>query len=90
MDKEFLRFLLTNPEDQQKAILKTVTAEQSKTLVEVAYNLNRLTDLGNQKKFIAHLGHQKHTIRYKRSLIRSHASRFLKVLVAHKDQLLEL
>lgn len=89
-EKDFLHFLLTTLPDQQKALLQTVTPEQTHVLVEVAYNLTRLTDLGNQQKFIAHVGKQSHTLRYKRSLIRRYATRLLKVLNAHKEKLLEL
>ena len=89
-DKDFLHFLLTTRPDQQKALLQTVTPDQTHTLVEVAYNLSRLTDLGHQQRFIAHLGNQKHTLRYKRSLIRKYSTRLLKVLNAHKKRLLEL
>ena len=90
LDKDFLVFLLTTTRDQQKCILSTVTAEQTKTLVEVAYNLARLSDLGGQQKFITHLGDQKHTIRYKKSLIRNYSKRLINVLSAHKGQLMEL
>ena len=90
MEKDFLKLLLATEPVQQKALLQTVTRDQAHTLVEIAFNLSRLVDLGPQQRFISHLGKQNHTLRYKRSLIRKYATRLLKVLNAHKERLLEL
>lgn len=89
-EKDFLRLLLTTQADQQNALLQTVTLEQTQVLVEIAYNLARLTELGSQRKFITYLGKQKHTLRYKKSIIKRYRKRLLKVLNAHKDKLLML
>lgn len=86
----YLHFLLTTHADQQKALLRTVTPEQTRELVEVAFNLNRLADLGQQQKFIAYLGRQDHTLRYKRGIVKRYATRLLKVLNKHKEKLLML
>ena len=88
--EDFLHFLLETTREQQKALLVTATSDQILTLVEIAYNLSRLEDLGPQQRFISHLGKQNHTSRYKRTLVRKYATRLLKVLNAHKERLLEL
>jgi hypothetical protein len=92
MDAErfFIQFLLGTTSDQQLALLSTVTDSQVKALTEIAYNLPKLIDLGPQQNFVTYLGNQKHTLRYKKSLIKNHAARLIKVLSTVKESLLEL
>ncbi len=92
MDAEhsYLKLLFETTYAQQIALLTTATESQVRALSEIAYNLPKLTDLGSHQRFISYLGHQKHTLRYKKTIIKHHASRLLKVLMTVKDQLLEL
>ena len=86
----FVKLLLETDYAQQIALLRTITDNQVKALCEIAYNLPKLSDLGSHQQFISYLGDQKHTTRYKKSIIKKHATRLLRALVAVKDKLLEL
>ena len=89
-EQTFLRLLLTTTLSQQKALLATITKEQTAALVEIAYNLPRLTDLGTHIHFVSYLGDQKHSLRYKTYLIRKYSTRLLKALDPWKSQLLDM
>ena len=86
----FVKFLLETEPTQQIAILSTVTDNQVRALSEIAYNLPKLENLGPHRKFITYLGDQKHTIRYKKSIVKKHATRLLRVLNTVKDKLFDL
>lgn len=92
MDAErfYVKFLLETTRAQQLSLLTTATESQVKALSEIAYNLPKLTDLAHHQRFISYLGNQKHTLRYKRRLVKKHAVRLLRVLLSVKDQLLQL
>ena len=89
-EEAFVKLLLETEPAQQIAILSTVTDNQVRALSEIAYNLPKLENLGPHQNFIIYLGDQKHTIRYKKSVIRKHATRLLRVLNTVKDKLLDL
>jgi len=92
MDEQryFIQLLLDTSFEQQIALVATATESQIKALVEIAYNLPKLTDLGPHQKFLTYLGNQKHTLRYKKSLLKNHAGRFVKAINTVREQLLEL
>ncbi len=89
-ERFYLQLLLETTPAQQFALLTTATPSQVRALAEIAYNLPKLTDLGIHQRFITYLGNQQHTWRYKKTIIKHHAARLLKVLMAVKEQLLEL
>ena len=86
----FVKFLLETEPAQQIALLSTVTDKQVRALSEIAYNLPKLEHLGPHQRFITYMGDQKHTIRYKKSIVKKHATRLLRVLNTVKDKLLDL
>jgi len=86
----FLHLLLSSTPEQQKALLSTVTTGQTKALWEIAFNLPLLTDLGDHYNFVKYLGNRKHSLRYKKHLIKRYSSRLLKALLLWKDKLLTL
>ena len=90
LEKDFLHLLLTTTQKQGRALLQTVTIDQTRTLAEIAYNLPRLVDLGPEQDFITYLGKQNHTLVYKKRIVSKYRNRLLRVLIAHKDRLLEL
>ena len=90
MEKDFLHFLLTTTEEQGRALLTTATRQQAQTIVEICFNLTRLVDLGQDQRFVKYIGSGKHTLRFKRSLVRKYGNRLLKIMTRYKDQLLEL
>lgn len=82
--------LLSTTREQGRALLATVTVDQVKVLVEIAYNLTRLADLGPDLRFIKYLGSRKHTLRYKKSFVRKYPARVFTVLSKFKEELSEL
>ena len=86
----FLHLLLTTTPDQQKALLSTVTTEHVQALVEIAFNLPLLTDLGEHYYFVKYLGKQKHSLRYKKQFIHQHSEELLKAFSTWKEELLKL
>jgi hypothetical protein len=90
LEKDYLRFLLTTTREQGRALLSTATRDQARTLVEICFNLAHLVDLGPDSKFVEYLGSGKHSLRFKKSLVRKYGNRLLKVLTLYKDRLLEL
>ena len=93
MSKEkhlFLPLLLKTTKEQKKALLKTVTTDQAHELVEVAYNLKRLVELtGKRLRFVNYLADRKHSLRYKKAVIRRNSKRVLALLKAYEPKLLE-
>ena len=79
--QNYLEVLFSSPRSQQKALLVTVTEDQAKALTEIAHNLTRLTDLGRHHRFIQYLGNSKHSLRYKKSLIKRNYKLLLKALL---------
>ena len=90
MEKDYLHFLLETTEEQGRALLATATCAQSQTIVEICFNLSRLVDLGSDQRFVKYIGSGKHTLRYKKTLVRKYGNRLLKVLARYKEDLLEL
>ena len=88
--RQFLRLFLKTTPSQQIALASTVTNLQLKALVEIAYNLPILTDLGKHHKFLTYLGNPKHSLKYKRTLLKKNAARFVRAICPVKEKLLEL
>ena len=88
--QNYLQLLFSTTPSQQKALLVTVTEDQVKALAEIAHNLPRLTDLGSHHRFIKYLGNSKHSLRYKKTLIKKHYKLLLEALLPLQQQLLQL
>ena len=89
-NRAFLELFLHTTPEQQIALVSTATSEQVKIFTEIAYNLPKLTDLSKHQNFLVYLGDQKHSQRYKKQLLKKHATRFVKAIDHVNERLLDL
>ncbi len=88
----FLKLFITTNKFQRKAILKTITRYQIKTLVEIAYNLlkgNISLNSVEKKKFIKHreffrqLSNRKLSLKNKKQLLLRNLSALLLLVTTY-------
>jgi len=88
--RSYIELLLQTTTEQQISLVQTATHAQVKILVEIAFNLPKLTDLGEHQKFLVYIGNQKHSLRYKKQMLKKHARTFVKAIHQVKDRLLKV
>lgn len=94
----FLTLLLQTHEQQKKALMKTLSDQQTNFITDLIYNLLYIVQLSDvqrkyintKAKYLKHGIQGKKTIRYRRSLFQRRQTTLLKILNYFKDELLSI
>ena len=96
-NKDFLTLLLTTDKGQAKALLETVTQKQLETVIEIVFNLKKISTLKKdktviekRKNLLKKLVNKKVKLLKKKQLIVRHRIQLLKTLLHFKRLLLSL
>jgi hypothetical protein len=96
-EKVFIKLLINTTSEQARALLYTITDQQSLAISEILYNLPQLPLstavqklLSKRKRVIAKIGNKKTKIRTRKLLIRKHMNQILSTILAVKKELTEL
>ena len=96
-NKDFLTLLLKTDKGQAKALLETITQKQLEAVIEIVYNLMRIssvkkdkTVIQKRKTLLRELVNKKVKLAKKKQLVGQHRLQLLKTLLHFKSLLLSL
>lgn len=96
-NQNFLSLFLNTSQEQQKALLDTITDSQALLLSEIFLNIINIEHekkdikfLNNKLLILEKLSNRKNSNRYRKSFIRKHKLVISKILFHFKDQLISL
>lgn len=96
-NRDFIGLVLKGVGKQARALLDTISGEQTEALVEILYNLGKIASrnkdkavIGKRRLIIKKLLNKKTTLKKKAKLVSKHKLQLLKTLIHFRGVLLSL
>jgi hypothetical protein len=96
-EKPFIALLLHTTLEQARALLYTLTDQQTQAISEIFFNLPHLPSsqavkklISRRKRVIAKIGNRKYNTRTRKSLIKKHMNQTISTLRAVKKEMKQL